>query len=271
MASRSARVILPAIVEQSGIAGLNELLLPECRIPVTNPAACEAAMERKRQQDAANREGRFGQPFIAPVLSATSFIPGVGTASSIATGLVTRLATEPIQPVRRTPMSFFDDIFGNFDSPADSGFAAGLAPDRGFDFGGLLQSGVNLATTLLAPRTQGMPANLAMSPALPAVVGAGGIVVRGAASAIAARLAAIGLTRQTAWTLLKQQGPAALLALGLTAAEVVHISRSGSGRRRMNMCNGRALRRAQRRLSAFHNFYKKTCGLPSLRSRKRKC
>jgi hypothetical protein len=176
---------------------------------------------------------------------------------------------KPLNTVGRVPMGFFDDIFGT-DNVGDN-FNAGLAPTSSFDFTGLLNAGVGLANNYFAgQRSQSVPMNLT-SATLPMVVGAGGMVVRGAMTALAARLAAVGLTRASAWSLLKSQGPTALLALGLTAAEVVTVARKGSGRRRMNMCNGRALRRAQRRLTSFHNFYKKTCGMPTIRHRKKSC
>ncbi len=171
-------------------------------------------------------------------------------------------------------VGFFDDIFGSADSIGDN-FSSGLS-STSFDYGALLNTGVGLANRFLAPRNNNNSSSIMMPPqltsaTLPAVIGAGGMVVRGAMTALAARLAAVGLTRASAWSLLKSQGPTALLALGLTAAEVVTVARKGSGRRRMNMCNGRALRRAQRRLTSFHNFYKKTCGMPSVRHRKKSC
>lgn len=208
----------------------------------------------------------------APTFASFAAAPFTGGKSLLAApALAAKFAgPPPVAPklVGRVPMGFFDDIFGTNDTPGDFG---GFGSNSGFDFTGLLNAGVGIANQFIAPRSQGIPTSLAMSPALPAVIGAGGVVVRGAMTALSARLAAVGLTRASAWSLLKSQGPAALLAVGLTAAEVVHISRTGSGRRRMNMCNGRALRRAQRRLSAFHNFYKKTCGLPSVRRRTKRC
>lgn len=173
--------------------------------------------------------------------------------------------------VGRLPMGFFDDIFGGSDS-SETSFSAGLAPDPGINWGNLLNTGANIVGSFFAPQSQGVPpmiqSNLAM---LPSVVRGGSMVVRGAGAALSARLASIGLNRATAWTLLKQQGPTALLALGLTAVEVGQLARSRGGHRRMNMCNGRALRRASRRLEGFHKFYKRTCGLPVRRSKSRSC
>jgi hypothetical protein len=106
--------------------------------------------------------------------------------------------------------------------------------------------------------------------AVPAVIGAGGAVVRGGGAMIASRLASLGLNRSTAYTMLKKFGPASLIGLGLTAVEVAQVAKSKGGYRRMNMCNGRALRRASRRLEGFHKFYKRTCGLPVHRKKSSK-
>jgi hypothetical protein len=87
---------------------------------------------------------------------------------------------------------------------------------------------------------------------------------------LAQRLNATGLTRGAAYGMLKKFGPAALLSLGFASLEISQLAVSGSGRRRMNICNGRALRRANRRVQAFHNFYKRTCGNP-VRRRSKRC
>lgn len=166
-------------------------------------------------------------------------------------------------------MGFFDDIFGG-DSVGDN-FNAGLAPSTGFDFGSLLNTGVNIAGNLLGRSNQNVPMQLSAGFGVPAVVGGGVMVARTVGGMLSARLASLGLNRSTAWTLLKQGGPAALITLGLTAAEVASVARSKGGHRRMNMCNGRALRRASRRLEGFHKFYKRTCGLPVRRSKSRSC
>jgi len=204
-------------------------------------------------------------------LNPTSVATNIGSQALKAGLSQQSLASNPI--VGRVPMGFFDDIFGGSDSTdsVGSGFNAGLTATP-FDWGGLLNTGVNLLGNALGGgRSQGVPQTFGASmAAVPAVIGAGGAVVRTAGAALAARLASIGLNRATAWTLLKQQGPTALLALGLTAVEVAQLARSRSRYRRMNMCNGRALRRASRRLEGFHKFYKRTCGLPvhSRRSKK---
>ena len=179
--------------------------------------------------------------------------------------------------VGRVPMGFFDDIFGGSDSTDSigSGFNAGIGggPGSSFDWTGLLNAGVGLASQAIGGgRSQGVPVQFGASTmaAVPAVIGAGGMVVRSAGGMIAARLASLGLNRATAYTMLKKFGPTALLGLGLTAIEVAQVARSKGGYRRMNMCNGRALRRASRRLEGFHKFYKRTCGLPVHRKKSSK-
>lgn len=174
------------------------------------------------------------------------------------------------QIVGRVPMGLFDDIFEGSDSLGDN-FNAGLSGGGGFNWNNLLNTGVNLAGQFLGGggRSQGVPQTMQsnMMGAVPMVIGAGGAVIRSGGALLAARLTSLGLTRSTAWTMLKKFGPASLVGLGLTSLEIAQVARSKGGSRRMNMCNGRALRRASRRLEGFHRFYKRTCGLP-VRQRK---
>lgn len=159
-------------------------------------------------------------------------------------------------------MGFFDDVFGSNDSPGDS-FNAGLASSNDFNWGNLLNTGVNVLGGFLSNQnSQGVPpaiqTNMAMLPA----VRAGVPMIRSGGAILAARLTSLGLTKATAWSMLKKFGPASLVGVGLTSLEIAQIAQSKGGHRRMNMCNGRALRRASRRLEGFHRFYKRTCGLP---------
>jgi len=170
-------------------------------------------------------------------------------------------------------MGFFDDIFGSNDSVGDN-FNAGLSDSNiGFDWGNLLNAGVNIAGNFLGGggRSQGVPQNYQSNmAAVPMVMGGGGAIVRSGGALLAARLASLGLTRSTAWNMLKKLGPASLVGVGLTSIEIAQIARSKGGYRRMNMCNGRALRRASRRLEGFHRFYKRTCGLTVRRKKSSK-
>lgn len=159
-------------------------------------------------------------------------------------------------------MGFFDDVFGSNDAPSDN-FNAGLTSTNDFNFGNLLNVGVNaLGTFLQGGASQGVPPMLQSNMAMLPAVRAGVPMIRSGGAILAARLTSLGLTKSTAWSMLKKFGPASLVGVGLTSLEIAQIAQSKGGHRRMNMCNGRALRRASRRLEGFHKFYKRTCGLP---------
>ena len=279
----SALKFLTTIGQGDVVSGIKQIAALRNITPALETDYLTGAVEDPQAAQARQAgNGFFDKPFVKTVAGIfTGLAPGAGAFKSAATSLQDARSTD--SPLRATiksnlqslsggNMGFFDDIFGNNDT-IGSGFDAGLGGGQSIDYGALLNTGVSLANRFLGPQQNNnlmMPAQLTTA-TLPAVIGAGGMVVRGAMTALAARLAAVGLTRASAWSLLKSQGPTALLALGLTAAEVVTVARKGAGRRRMNMCNGRALRRAQRRLTSFHNFYKKTCGMPSVRHRKKSC
>lgn len=216
----------------------------------------------------------FFQDVLKNFVSLASFNPST-IAGNIATQTISRgLASDITGPagkiVGRVPMGFFDDLFGADDSPGDT-FNGGLTGGAGFDWSNLLNTGVNVAGQFLSGgggRSQGVPQTYQSNmSAVPMVIGAGGAVMRTGGALLAARLTSLGLTRSTAWTMLKKFGPASLVGLGLTSLEIAQVARSKGGHRRMNMCNGRALRRASRRLEGFHKFYKRTCALP-IRQRK---
>jgi hypothetical protein len=185
-------------------------------------------------------------------------------------------------------MGFFDSIFDTgsniFDSAVSGvenlfGGSSATTSDNSFlgnfdlsSFGGNLSGqGAQTVPAIYQNTMAGMPAIIGGGAM--ALRGLGAYGIRGLAARfpqLAQRLAASGLTRGAAYSMLKRFGPSALIALGFASLEISQLAVSGSGRRRMNICNGRALRRASRRVSAFHNFYKRTCGLPSTH-RRRKC
>jgi hypothetical protein len=174
-------------------------------------------------------------------------------------------------------MGFFDSLFDAGGSSIDTtGFDAGIGGGTPFDFGNLLNTGVNVIGGFLSPQTGTGRVPMTMADTLPAVIG-GGMIMRGAGALarhypqLAAKLASLNMSRSSAFSMLKKFGPAALTGIGFAAVEVAQLASSGSGRRRMNICNGRALRRAQRRVSAFHNFYKRTCGSPGRKRRSARC
>jgi hypothetical protein len=118
-----------------------------------------------------------------------------------------------------------------------------------------------------APAVQAIPVAASASQVmknLPAV--AGGVVGRGLfnkfpalATAIQSwRNRGIPMTRAKLWSLVKRLGPEAAVAAGiLTATAATELLVSGSGRRRMNPANGKALRRSIRRIESFHKLCSK--------------
>jgi hypothetical protein len=265
------------LINQVGLQATNELLQEDCRLPFTSP---EQVLRCTKASIENTPKPSWLETTLVPVVQAVGgfLIPGSSVAAQVAVSGTQALespnVTTRLNPVQRFlnqggNMGFFDDIFNSDDAPGDN-FNAGISGGGGFDWGNLLNTGVNIAGNLLGGggRSQGVPQTYqANMGAVPMVIGAGGAVVRSGGALLAARLTSLGLTRATAWNMLKKFGPASLVGVGLTSLEIAQIARSKGGYRRMNMCNGRALRRASRRLEGFHKFYKRTCALP-VRQRK---
>jgi hypothetical protein len=181
-------------------------------------------------------------------------------------------------------MGLLDDLFSGASSAISSGvnsvesfFGSSDQGTPTFDpSGGFNLSGLDGLLNTGASTNPAIYSN-AMSAAPMIVGGMTGLArygIRGLAARfpqLQGRLAATGLTRSAAYGMLKKFGPAALISLGFASLEISQLAVSGSGRRRMNICNGRALRRASRRVEAFHRFYKRTCGTPVRHSRRKKC
>lgn len=98
--------------------------------------------------------------------------------------------------------------------------------------------------------------------AVPAIARGGAVVARGffnrfpnlATGIQRLRNAGSRVTRGSLWSLMKRFGPDFLISGGiLTAAAVSELAVAGPGRRRMNPGNIKALRKAHRRMKAFHN------------------
>lgn len=132
--------------------------------------------------------------------------------------------------------------------------------------GGLGQNLLGIGTQALSGFVQGQfgqPQVLQTSmAAVPAIVRGGAMVGRSffnrfpnLATAIQGYLnRGIAVNRSKLWSLLKRFGPDFLISGGiLTAAAVSELTIAGPGRRRMNPGNVKALRRAHRRMKAFHN------------------
>lgn len=200
-------------------------------------------------------------PVVAPALPA------------LATKFVTPVLKQAINllPKRSTSMWPFDG-----ESSIGDVFNRGLAPSNSFDFGGALNTGVQILGGLFGGnRSQSVPMQIQTSAAAGVPMVRGAMAVGSAVARrfpqLAARLQSLQMTKSAAFSMMRRLGPASLIGMGFAAVEVAQLASSGSSRRRMNMCNGRALRRASRRLEAFHKFYKRTCGTPSVRRGRKKC
>jgi hypothetical protein len=272
MAARSFTSVFQPIVAQAGIKGFNQLILPECRLPLTDPAACDAAIAAKTAADAAAKAGRFGNVAIPIVQGLASFIPGIGTATSIASKVVTSYANQPVRsnpytlptvnPGGRT-MGFADGDSGFFGSFPSFGDITKIFQ------GGLGQNLLNIGTQALSGyvSSQFQPPTIGQSSmaAVPMISrGAGAIATVGRsffnkfpnlATAIQGyRNMGKKVTRAKLYSLMKRFGPDFLISGGiLTAAAVSELAMAGPGRRRMNPGNIKALRRSHRRMKAFHH------------------
>lgn len=117
----------------------------------------------------------------------------------------------------------------------------------------------SIASAAVPVKTKATPAMAVV----PAAARAGAVVARGffnrfpnLATAIQKfRNAGMPVTRSKLHGLLRRFGPEFLVSAGiLSAAAVAELSLAGSGRRRMNPANVKALRRSSRRLEAFHKL-----------------
>lgn len=270
MAARGSLAIFKPIAQQAGLPGVNQLLLPECALPITDPARCAEAIKAKTLADQQAKASRFGQNLIGPVVTLASFIPGIGTAVNIASNVATKLAQEPprTQPILLQPrggtMAFEDGdsgFFGSFPSIGEIGQTIGNVL-QGSLGQGLLEFGTQYALNQLTPATMA-----AVPPAVRTMAGAGAVARVGAtvgrsffnrfpnlATAIQSlRNRGANVTRSQLWSLMKRFGPDFLITGGiLTAAAVSELAMAGPGRRRMNPGNVHALRRAHRRMKSFH-------------------
>lgn len=81
------------------------------------------------------------------------------------------------------------------------------------------------------------------------------------------RLRGMNVKRSQLYRMLRRFGPELLISGGLlTAAAVNELLVAGPGHRRMNAANGKALRRAARRIKAFHSL----CGTADLLKTRRR-
>lgn len=176
-------------------------------------------------------------------------------------------------------MGLWDDFTSGISGFFDS---AGSAASDVYDYGASLFSSsqpfTDFGTDLAAySGASYQPQGYAYSPASPAVyqpvMAAAGPVMGGIARAGAVvgrsffqrfpnlavaiqgfRNAGMNITRSKLYSLLRRFGPDFLIAGGiLSAAAVSELVMAGPGRRRMNVGNVKALRRAHRRMKGFHH------------------
>lgn len=191
-----------------------------------------------------------------------------GLVGGIGAGIATKVATKatelqapstssvPLQPTGGRIMSFADGDSSGFQLPTFGDINQLLQ-------GGLGQGLLQLGTTAIQSAFTGtgtiQPASMA---AVPMIARAGAVVGRSffnrfpnLATAIQGYInRGIPVTRAKLWSLMKRFGPEFLISGSiLTAAAVSELMVAGPGRRRMNAGNVKALRRAHRRMKAFHN------------------
>lgn len=278
-----------------GIDVKNIAPLPEGFIRVIPALSRESALPTKAEAEAlinaapiikdtpkfTNATNAFWQGISSWAVQGVKGLLSGGT--SYVSTTATELARKPPPPVSQPreatfsgaqPMSIFDDIGGMFGG--GSSFDSGV--DTSFNWNGLLNLGVGLATNALAPRGSAVPA---MAPASMAAAPA---IVRGAATVGRSlfnrfpnlatgiqrlRNAGQNVTRAKLYSVMKRFGPEFLVSGGLlTAAAVQELAVAGSGRRRMNPANAKALRRSVRRIESFHRLCKST---DVIKGRRRRC
>jgi len=204
-----------------------------------------------------------------------------------------RLQQQFLQTRARETAPMFDDLFGGvFDSFSDIGSSIyDVASD--VNWGGVAQGAMPLVSGFMSQPASSLPAMSGGGSGYP-VMGSVPPAVRSAAQAIGAvgSRAVVGRTFFNKWpnlataiqrmknagqnvsraqlySMLKRFGPDFLITGGiLTAAAVSELMMSGSGRRRMNPGNVKALRRSMRRLESFHHLCTKSDKLRRPRSRK---
>lgn len=263
------------IVAQTGPA-LYEAVAPECQPPhtVERDAACAAYSYNKallaRQERADTFVGKYVQPFVQAVGS--FLLPGSGIVSGVATAAQEaelaaqqqRAKQSVVQQLalRSTPMAFSDGDTGFGFSDFFSGLGKTLQGPLGQNLLGVgTQALSGYVQQQFAPQRVSFPLQTSMA-AVPSIVRGGAMVARGffnrfpslAVGIQALRAKGATVTRSSLYSLMKRFGPDFLIGGGiLTAAAVSELAMAGPGRRRMNAGNVKALRRAHRRMKAFHN------------------
>jgi hypothetical protein len=192
------------------------------------------------------------------------FAPGSGLIGTTLTGLKESQVGEPeriIAPLlsfRGGTMAFEDGDSGFF---GKDGFLSGVGEILQ---GGLGQNLLGIGTQALSGfvRESFAPQAIQTMAAVPAIMRGGAMVGRAFFNRFPALATAIqsyanrgiAVNRSKLWGLLKRFGPEFLITGGiLSSAAIGELMVAGPGRRRMNAGNVKALRRAHRRMKAFHS------------------
>lgn len=202
-------------------------------------------------------------PFLETTLPAL-LGAGVGIVGGVGGSLLTKGQTLLAAPPKTGGrMAFADGDSGYFGvSDVFSGIGKALQGNIGQQLLGIgTQALQGYVTQQLSAGGPDLPP-FSTAAATPAIVRAGGMMARGLAvrfptlyAAIQGYLArGINVTRSQLWSLLKRFGPDFLISGGILGAVAVsELMMAGPGRRRMNPGNVKALRKAHRRMKAFHN------------------
>jgi len=248
-----------------------EILEPICRPPFTpeRMAACAKLSFDKTQAARAAEAGSFTGKFLQPLVqSVGSFLlPGSGVVTSTLTGVESASRTAETLRARQTvlnqfaggPMAFQDGdsgfSFDNFFGGVGQALQGGLGQQ-------LLGIGTQALSGFVGQQFAPQPQLVTSMAAVPAMGRAGAVVARGffnkfpnlAVAIQKLRNSGANVTRGSLWSLMKRFGPDFLISGGiLTAVAVSELAIAGPGRRRMNPGNIKALRKAHRRMKAFHN------------------
>jgi hypothetical protein len=237
---------------------------PQFEITPLSQARQLAGLEPDPFRGAPDRGGDFFTNVLPGILLGTNLAVAGGfggRALGLAAGGASKAVSIFTAPPPRTGgrMAFqdgdsgfgFNDFFGGVGQALQGGIGQEL-----------LGIGTQALRGFLTPAQGTGRLPITMADTMPAVGGAVATVGRSffnrfpnlAVSLQKLRNAGANVTRGSLWSLMKRFGPDFLVAGSiLTAAAVSELAIAGPGRRRMNPGNIKALRKAHRRMKAFHN------------------
>lgn len=276
------------------VTGLNEILVDPCKLgsdgfPI-DAVACKKDAEERFAKEEAGRA--WMQPVTKALITAASFIPVVGAGVAAFSSAVTaqqaaeqkaeraKIAAQPLVS-SFTGLPQGDNTMALFDGSSFDIFSQDSSGGLSIDWSNVLNFGTGLAVQALAPSrapvasapVQAVPAMAVAGPAIRSVAVVGRSLFNRfpnlAAGIQRLRNAGQKVTRSKLHSMLKRFGPEFLVSGGiLTAAAVTELAVAGSGRRRMNPSNSKALKRAARRIQSFHRLCVTT---DVLKGKKRRC